>query len=147
MTAASDLTRINRLHRLASAIVDELEEMRRDIEAEARRKAGRPDEVIAAIAEAMGVTPADILGTSRVALVAKTRAVVCLALHRVGMTYSAIGRCLGKDHSTVMSACAAAREHVNRGPRAQSFARAYDAGIAAWGIDVTDDMRLMRADA
>ena len=143
MTASSDLARINRLHRLASSIVDELEAMRTHHEAETRRKHGRPDEVIAAVAEVMDITPADILGKSRVGLLVKARAVVCLVLHKVGMPYSVIGRCMVIDHSTVMHACRRAQEYVHIGPRAPSLARAYEAGLAAWGTDLAADMSLL----
>lgn len=52
------------------------------------------------------IPPELITSNDRFKATTNARAVVCYAARKRGMTYSAIGRALGKDHTTVISACA-----------------------------------------
>lgn len=56
-------------------------------------------------AGAFGTTTTIVLGTSRVREAIDARAVAAYVGHLLGLSYSRIGREIGRDHSTVMHAC------------------------------------------
>ena len=58
------------------------------------------------VAAEFGVSTNDILSPSRVADVARARAWVCRCAYDRGMTLTAIGRRLNRDHSSVSAAIA-----------------------------------------
>lgn len=62
------------------------------------------NEIVSAIARAMKVSLDDLLGKSRDKQVAQARQVVCWVLFKRGQSYPQIGRRIGRDHSTVISA-------------------------------------------
>lgn len=64
------------------------------------------DEILSAAATTFRVNRADILGQSRKHEILKARHVACYAAHLMGHSHSHIGREIGRDHSTVMSAVA-----------------------------------------
>lgn len=59
-------------------------------------------EVIAAVAKEMGVTTGDVTGRSRLPKMVKARMMVAYVLHKRGNSMSAIGRKIGRDHSSVV---------------------------------------------
>ena len=70
--------------------------------------------IVEAVAEASGVTVAQIMGKYRgKATWAKARDLVAYIARREGFTFEAIGKVLGRDHSSVMSAVN--REATRRG--------------------------------
>lgn len=64
------------------------------------------DEVLEAAAATFKVNRADILSDSRKHEILKARHVACYAAHLMGHSHSHIGREIGRDHTTVMSAVA-----------------------------------------
>jgi hypothetical protein len=62
------------------------------------------DHIVAAAAATFDVTPELILGTDRRRNVLDARAVTMAACRLVGLSSGFIGRCLNKDHSTVLYA-------------------------------------------
>lgn len=140
-TTLALLNRIGRLERLASTIATELETMRAEVEASARSTRGRPDEVVAAVAATLVIKAADITGRGRTGVVFKARSIVCLILREVAcMSYPAIGKYLGRDHSSVIHAVRSARELIATSGHApwasRSYGAAYAAGVAAWDVDI-----------
>jgi len=72
-----------------------------------------PQDILERIASSTGVDVATITGTSRRHPHARARHAAALALHRAGLSYSAIGRVLGsQEHTSAIYACkrALARE-------------------------------------
>lgn len=63
-------------------------------------------DIVERIASATGVDAATIRGASRKRAHVRARHATALALHRAGLSYSAIGRALGgQDHSSAIHAC------------------------------------------
>jgi hypothetical protein len=101
----------------------------------ARRDTMPPNEVaagiLAAVARSSGVTVAAMSGRSRVAKVVLARHVACYLLRKSGeLSYLAIGRMLGRDHSTVISACNSIEAKLGSAPEgkaAKLISRSLDA--------------------
>jgi hypothetical protein len=89
------------------------------------------DRILAAVARSSGVTVAAMSGRSRVAKVVLARHVACYLLRKSGeMSYLAIGRMLGRDHSTVISACNSIEAQLGGAPEgkaAKLISRSLDA--------------------
>lgn len=60
-----------------------------------------------------GIPEAEIYGRSRMPEVCRARELVCYIARRNGMSYSRIGRALGRDRSTIRAAVA--NERIRRG--------------------------------
>lgn len=60
--------------------------------------------MVESICERYGVTPDDILGPKRWPRIVRARDALCCSLHGSGMASTDIGRLLGRDHSTVLTA-------------------------------------------
>ena len=71
--------------------------------------------IVHAVAEATCVPAAAIYGRCRTRPVARARQIVMTAAADRGMTLSAIGRALGRDHATVASGIAAERARRSQG--------------------------------
>lgn len=61
--------------------------------------------LLRAAADLYGVSPAEILAHDKSRSVSNARHMAAWLLRQKGLSYSAIGRHLGRDHSTVISAC------------------------------------------
>jgi hypothetical protein len=113
----------------------------------ARRDIKPPNEeaamILAAVARSSGVTVTAMSGRSRVAKVVLARHVACHLLRKnVELSYLAIGRMLGRDHSTVISACNSIEVQLGSAPEgkaAKLISRALDAQALerAAGISTT----------
>lgn len=69
-----------------------------------------PQDILERIASSTGVDVATITGTSRRHAHVRARHAAALALHRAGLSYSAIGRVLGsQEHTSAIYACKRAR--------------------------------------
>ena len=68
----------------------------------------RVAQIIAEVSRLSGVAEADILSRKRRAEIVSARNLVAAECRRLGMSYSAIGRALGRDHSTVQQGLRAA---------------------------------------
>ena len=78
--------------------------------------------IIAAVASASGVEPADIRGRSRAPRVCAARKLAAYLIRRDrGMSYPAIGNLLGRSHATVIYLCACAEAEIS-GPLAEMLA-------------------------
>lgn len=86
------------------------------------------DETVEAIAVAMKVTVADIVGPSKLKTIVQVRQVVCWTLHKRGQSYSQIGRRINRDHTSVMHAVARFETHATDRMRlvAEHFAEIFD---------------------
>lgn len=60
--------------------------------------------IIAAICQMAGLSQREVLSRSRKPNLVSVRGRIAIALRGQGMSYPAIGRALGRDHSTVMHA-------------------------------------------
>lgn len=60
--------------------------------------------IAATVASMSGLKVADIKGSCRRAELVLARDVVCYVAHREGISLSAIGRALNRDHSTIATA-------------------------------------------
>lgn len=132
MTEQANLAQIARLRQIALTLVAELDKMRDSLTTAVRARAGKPDHVLAVVATVTGLDPQVVVGPSRMHLVVKARAVVCLVLRDAGLSYPEIGRCIGRDHTTAMNACKIAKRAMFEGPLAEMLTRAYDQGLATW---------------
>lgn len=78
-----------------------------------------PDRLIAAVADAFGVAPTDVIGPGRDEVVVKARLVVVWALRQEGLSLPKIGRILGgRDHTTVLYA----ERQAKKAPELQKLA-------------------------
>lgn len=82
-----------------------MNELQQEIE---DRLEGRPlviNAIIASAALAFGLTPADLLSRDRHKSIAEARCCVCFVARQcTRMSYPQIGKALGRDHTSVMSA-------------------------------------------
>lgn len=70
------------------------------------RTADQPSvaDVVTAASRITKLSEDDLLGRSRMMHIVRVRNAVCLVAHEMGHSYSAIGRELGKDHTTIIHA-------------------------------------------
>lgn len=61
-------------------------------------------EVLRLVCQSFAVEPEQVLGPSRVQALVRPRMVMCWVLAELGLSYPAIGRIVGRDHSTVIFA-------------------------------------------
>lgn len=96
---------------------------------EATRTVDTDSERLAAImreaARIFGTSPEDIAGPSRFREVVDARAASCYAARLFDMSYSRIGRQIGRDHSSVMAACG----RVGETPRLRRAAERIAVGL------------------
>lgn len=86
--------------------------------AEVRRPRPHPQEdaIIANVSRDMGVHQRDIIGHYRYPFVVDARVVCVMLMHRVGMSYSAIGRRMDRDHTTISYLVRGFGERAKRKP-------------------------------
>jgi len=90
----------------------------RSARGEQRVVGGRLREIIGIVASRFGVAPADILSDRRHAEIAAARHAACwLARQLTPLSYPAIARRLGRDHTTVMHSVRAAELRIGRDSR------------------------------
>lgn len=93
--------------------------------------------ILAVACDVMDVTREDLLAYSRVIKVAVPRQITMLVMLKAGHSLSAIGRFLGRDHTTIMHGCKAAEERVTNNSRRREQYQAILARIAdKLGYDV-----------
>jgi chromosomal replication initiation ATPase DnaA len=92
------VTRLDELYRMRTRIAAEIDYYER---------AGltRTEHVIQSAANLYGVTAEAVLSPSRDAQDVRARQAACWLLRARGLTLPAIGRALGRDHTTVLYAC------------------------------------------
>lgn len=109
------MTRLDELLDLRQQLEREIERERaqlwrmahlRDVVAELLEKATTTTtETLEVVAAEFDVDDVMILGTSRMPKAVAARQVAAWMLHEQGMSYSAAGRALGRDHTTVRYSC------------------------------------------
>lgn len=90
------------------------------------RHPGLMSRVIEVAAQMTGVRVAEIVGPRRDRETAHLRFAVMLALHRRGVSLSAMGRRFDRDHTSVMHAVARAREIAAGNPAYAEFVDALE---------------------
>lgn len=124
------LTRIDALAARLRALMEDMQELRDEICSEVQGQEGQPDPVVAAVALSLGSTPTEVTGGRRFAGAIRARHAAALALHRCGLSYSALARVLGmQDHSTAINAVARGHEREQSEP---AFAAAVADGVRTW---------------
>lgn len=73
----------------------------------AGRGLGKVKPIVDAVADATGIQPRDIYGNVRTGPVSEARQLVYYLAHNMGISLSAIGRAMHRDHSTVAHGIAA----------------------------------------
>jgi chromosomal replication initiation ATPase DnaA len=64
--------------------------------------AGKVKPIVDAVAEATGIQARFLYGHGRTARVAEARQLIYYLAHKKGINYSAIGRAMNRDHTTVI---------------------------------------------
>lgn len=124
------LPRIDALAARLRALMEDMQELRDEICSEVQGQEGQPDPVVAAVALSLGSTPTEVTGGRRFAGAIRARHAAALALHRCGLSYSALARVLGmQDHSTAINAVARGHEREQSEP---AFAAAVADGVRTW---------------
>lgn len=95
---------------------------------EARRRPN-PDHIVQTVSALNGISEEDVVGRSRVRVVAQTRQEIAAQLREGGFTYKEIGALLGgRDHSTMVHGVRRAlfrRESIQQGPYASEKPQVY----------------------
>ena len=73
-------------------------------------------EVIRRVAEMFKMEPSDIIGKDRHEIYIDARCAVALIMRERGLSYPQIGRCMERDHSTVINLTRKAAKRIERNP-------------------------------